>query len=249
MSILPKIDPEFKDLIPPLSPEEREQLEQNITSSRKCYDPIVLWEGTIIDGHNRYEICTKHGIEFQFEEILLESRQAAKIWILENQLNRRNLNDAARIEIALQKEEILREKAQRNLTRGGRKGKNNPLSASSKPEKVPEIAALEPIHVQKMIAGEAGVSEGNLYNYLQIKEHGSPALLAKVQSGELKIGTAHRLLEKELLKQLRQGDKLLKYIKKAMPEEGYKAAAPDIHERLVNLHASISNLLDKLEGK
>ena len=65
MSILPNIDPEFKGLIPPLQADEREQLEQNILQACKCHDAIVLWDGKIIDGHNRYEICVKHGIEFE----------------------------------------------------------------------------------------------------------------------------------------------------------------------------------------
>ena len=84
MSILPTIDPEFKGLIPPLAPDERTQLEQNIAESRRCYDPIILWEGLIVDGHNRFEICMKHGIEFQLEDLQLESRGEAKVWILEN---------------------------------------------------------------------------------------------------------------------------------------------------------------------
>jgi len=239
MPILPIIDPEFRSLIPPLAPEEREQLEQNIIESRKCHDPIVLWEGVIIDGHNRFEICIKHGVEFQIEEVPLPSREAAKVWILENQLGRRNLTDAARIEIALLKAEMLREKAQRNLVIGGSKGGGKPLSLSSKPE-------IGPVHVQKTIAAEAGISEGKLYNYMQIKEHGSPQLLEKVQSGELKIGTAHRLLTKEILKQLSLANKMLKFIKDAMPASGYEATHPHIHSKLMHLSTLYDTLLEKL---
>ena len=101
MFALPQIDPELKSLIPPLSIEERIQLEQNILQARKCRDAIVLWQGIIIDGHNRYEICVKHGIEFEIIELPLPSREAAMVWILDNQLGRRNLHAAAKIELAL----------------------------------------------------------------------------------------------------------------------------------------------------
>ena len=243
MSILPTIDPEFRGLIPPLTPEELEQLEQNILESRKCYDPIILWEGAIIDGHNRYEICIKHGIEFQIVEMPLASRKEAKVWILENQLGRRNLSDVSRIELALLKAEMLREKAKRNLSLvgGDRKSKKSPSSLASKPE-------IDTVDVRKATASEAGISEGKLYKYMQIKEHGSPELLEQVQSGKLKIGTAHRLLTKEILKQLNLADKRLKFIKDAKPAEGYRAADPEIHGRLTNLAASLCALIEKLGG-
>ena len=94
-----RINPEFKALIPPLSPEEHNQLEQNILA-HGCRDPIVLWRDTIIDGHNRYEICTKHDIKYKTIKLRLSGRDEAKLWILENQLGRRNITDAMRIELA-----------------------------------------------------------------------------------------------------------------------------------------------------
>jgi len=243
MSIIPIIDQEFKSLIPPLSPEEREQLEQNILEARKCYDPIVLWEGIILDGHNRFSICVKHGIEFQIEEIMLDSREAAKAWILDNQLSRRNLSDVARIEISLLKTEMLQEKAQRNLTRGGRpkKGGEKPSAKMTKPK-------IETVDTGKAIASDAGVGEGTYNRYAQIKKYGSPELLAKIKSGELKIGTAHRLLPKEFMKQLNQADKMLKFIQDARPPEGYEAADPEIHANLVKLEALMNTFLEKLEA-
>ena len=236
---LPIIDKEFKSLIPPLLPEEREQLEQNILEARKCHDPIVLWNGVILDGHNRYEICVKHGIEFQIVDMPLASREDAIFWILDNQLSRRNLNDAARIEMALVKTEMLREKAQRNLVAGGRKGGSKLSSKVSKPK-------IDTVDVWKETATIAGVSEGTLSYYNQIKDHGTPELLAKVKSGELKIGTAHRLLTKEVLKQLGRSDNMLKYIESVKPPEGFEAVAPEVRARLDDLEISLRNLLIKL---
>ena len=95
----PRISPVFKALIPPLSSTEYGQLEQSILA-HGCRDPIVLWRDKIIDGHNRYEICTKHGIPYETVKLRFPSRDAAKLWMLENQLGRRNLTDAMRIELA-----------------------------------------------------------------------------------------------------------------------------------------------------
>ena len=241
MFALPIIDPEFQGLIPPLSQEELEQFEQNILERRKCYDPIILWEGTIIDGHNRYEICLRHGIEFQVEDIQLPSREAVKVWILENQLHRRNLPDAMRIEMALMKAGMLREKAKANQSQAGgdKKSEKSLLAQSSKPDTVP-------IHVRKATAVEAGVGETTLRRYEDIKEYGSPDLQQQVQSGKLKIRTAHSLLAKEIIKQLRQAGKMIRFIESAMPAEGYQASHPEIHNKLTHLATVFNELLLKL---
>ena len=55
-----EINPEFKALLPPLPPEEYRQLEKNIIADG-CREPLVVFNNTLVDGHNRYEICTKHG--------------------------------------------------------------------------------------------------------------------------------------------------------------------------------------------
>ena len=205
----PQVDPEFKALMPPLTDEEYNQLEQNIVTRRKCDDPILLWNDTIIDGFNRFCICVTHGIEFKVEEVEFASREEAKIWIIENQLGRRNLNAAQRIELALCKEEVLRAKAKENLSKGGGDRKS-PSPKTTKPVE-------EPIDVQKALAKEANVSHGTLNNYMQIKSSGKPELLEKVQSGELKIGTAHRMLMPQIRKQLDEADKMVAYIKEHMP--------------------------------
>ena len=51
-----RIDPEFESLVPPLSDDEFKQLEENIVEAGMCYDPIITWDGVIIDGHNRWKI-------------------------------------------------------------------------------------------------------------------------------------------------------------------------------------------------
>lgn len=89
------VDQEFKDCLPTMKPQERKGLETEIIKAGKCRDPLKIWKGKgiLLDGHNRFEICTEHKLPFETEEVELADRDAAKEWILEYQLSRRNLTD------------------------------------------------------------------------------------------------------------------------------------------------------------
>ena len=87
-----KVDPEFQGKIPPLTFEELNQLEANILRDGRIINPIIVWQGLIVDGHNRYTIAKKHPeIPFTVHEKEFASRYEAIIWICKNQLGRRNL--------------------------------------------------------------------------------------------------------------------------------------------------------------
>lgn len=86
---------EFKNLIRPLKKKEYLQLEANILSDG-CRDPIVTWKRYIIDGHNRYEICLRHGVPFEILEMEFECKEAVIAWICANQLGRRNITEETR---------------------------------------------------------------------------------------------------------------------------------------------------------
>lgn len=104
------VDAEFAALIPPLTPDERQQLEENIKAHGGARDPIVVWPSkgkmTLIDGHNRYEICTRLDVPFEIEEVRFDDRNAAMLWIIDNQKGRRNLPDFAKTELELKRESI-----------------------------------------------------------------------------------------------------------------------------------------------
>ena len=104
-----KVDPEFKSLIPPLTTEEFAQLERNILEEG-CRDPLVVWKDTMVDGHNRYDICTKRGLPFKKIQKEFESRDKAKEWIILNQFGRRNLTTYDRSLLALKLKVYLRRK-------------------------------------------------------------------------------------------------------------------------------------------
>jgi hypothetical protein len=87
-----RIDPEFEGKIPPLTAEEFQQLENNILADGVVINPIIVWDGVIVDGHNRYRIVREHPeIQFSTCEKTFTDRYEAIAWICKNQLGRRNL--------------------------------------------------------------------------------------------------------------------------------------------------------------
>ncbi len=87
---------ELKEFIIPLSDEEFNQLKQNI-KDEGCRDPLTVWRKSngdqiLIDGHNRYEICNELNIDFEIKHLKFSGIDEAKLWMITNQLGRRNLN-------------------------------------------------------------------------------------------------------------------------------------------------------------
>jgi len=107
-----------------------------------------VWKGhnILVDGHNRYEICTAHGKPFETVEIEFASRDDAMVWIIDNQFSRRNLTPFARGELALKRKHIIAAKARENQ---GRRTDLNLLQNSAK---------SKPIDTRAEIAKIAGVS-------------------------------------------------------------------------------------------
>ena len=84
------IDEEFQALLPELDKETYRLLEENLIENG-CRDALVLWEGRLIDGYNRYKICTEHDIPYRTISKDFDSREFAEIWIISNQISRRSL--------------------------------------------------------------------------------------------------------------------------------------------------------------
>ena len=148
-----------------------------------------------------------------------------------------------RIEIALLKADLIRKKAKMKQSRAGgdkksAKNEGSLLAKSSKP----------PINVRKAISDEIGISERSLQNYMQIKEHGTTELVNHLQSGELKIGTAHRLLPKEIMKQLRQADKDYSFLQRVIEANSSSDLPQETQDKLSQLSGLLQELINKLEG-
>ena len=124
------IDPEFEAKCPPLTEDELSQLEENILEEGLVLMPLIVWNNTIVDGHNRYRIAQEHpGIEFRIHEKHFNNKYEALSWICKNQLGRRNLTPQQKKYLIGQRYE-----AEKNANGGDRKsdnvksvGQNDPL--------------------------------------------------------------------------------------------------------------------------
>lgn len=161
------IDPVLKSLIPPLSNEEFNQLEENIRSEG-CRDALVIWHGTIVDGHNRYKICQENGITFKIEEREFADRDEVAEWIIRNQFGRRNLSLAQRCELAMKLKPAIQKKAKENQEKAG----------GAVPAKSPK-----PIDTREELAKIAGVSSNTISKVEKIHEKGTPEQIERARKG------------------------------------------------------------------
>ena len=144
-----KIDPEFQSKIPPLQFEEEQQLEQNIITEGRLLNPIIVWNGYILDGHTRYRILKKHGfIKYEVEEIQLANRYEALAWICKNQLGRRNLSPERK------KFLLGKEYESTKLAVGGQPGNCNPVKRCGQNDHI-----VSEKRTCERIASEHGVGE------------------------------------------------------------------------------------------
>ena len=176
-----KIDEEFKTLIPPLATEEYKGLEESIVNEG-CRDPLVVWDDTILDGHNRYEICMKHGLIFSKIEKNFDNKDLAKLWILKNQFGRRNLTDGWKIELKIKEKELLIDLGKKT------QGKRTDLLSDSD-KKLPAH------NTRKIIAKELCWSEGKVAEAEVVKKE-DPILWEDVKKGK-SIDGAYRELKKQ----------------------------------------------------
>ena len=187
-----RIDPEFKSLIPPLTDEEYEGLRDSILHEG-CRDALVIWDGVLIDGHNRYEICEKYGIPYDTVEMEFANRDEAKLWIYTNQLSRRNLLAYQRAVIALEMKSFFAEKAKENQ-RGGQGG----ILLSQK------SVEAKSVDTQKELAKVAGVSHDTIAKVEKIEAKATPEVKEQLRKGGMSINQAYKDIKREEKRQERE---------------------------------------------
>jgi N6-adenosine-specific RNA methylase IME4 len=118
------INPELKSLIPPLTAEEFKQLETNVLAEG-IREPIITWQGTIVDGHNRYELAQMYDLPFKVKEMAFASMEDCMDWMINNQLGRRNVTET-------QKDYLIGKKYENEKKRhGGARDQNGPLKKTA----------------------------------------------------------------------------------------------------------------------
>lgn len=170
------IDKEFQSLIPPLSDLERLQLVENL-EKEGCRDPLITWNGILIDGHNRHEICERLGLEYSTREITLADRDSVKAWMYRNQLGRRNLSPADASELrGLMYNARKKTKSQAGSKGGASKAQNDTCLKSTADE----------------VAAETGVSAATIKRDAEYADavdevaKTDPAIRSKVRKGDVK---------------------------------------------------------------
>ncbi|HUT94121.1 MAG TPA: hypothetical protein VMY37_31960, partial [Thermoguttaceae bacterium] len=228
-----KIDPEFRDLIPPLSADECAQLEANIVRDG-CRDALVTWVETplidgafgeckycdnevkfepspdsgdkwrwvcpecdhapymtssiLLDGHHRFDICTRHGIEFQTASLGVETREEALLWSIENQVGRRNLNNAQKADLGVKYKavEARRAKERMKVRKGGQPGAS--------------VEIFPPLDIGKardFAASRVGVSGRTLDKWEAVLESEDEETIAAARAGDISINKAYDKKKKE----------------------------------------------------
>ena len=165
-----KIDDEFKSLIPPLQDDELTTLTESVMADG-CRDAIVLWGEIIVDGHNRYKICTDNNIEFQTVSKEFAGRGDAKIWIIKNQFGRRNLLAYDRSRLAIALKPLFAAKAKENQGHGvdGKKHQSDmPLLDIVDVSQI--SAEHEPSDVSPILAKHESIESDNISTILSESE-------------------------------------------------------------------------------
>ncbi len=205
-------DPEFQSFIPPLSIGELRALEENILANG-CRDPLVVWNGLLLDGHNRLTICREHKIDFTTVEAKgIADRDDAKAWIIKNQLGRRNISDGSRAILATTLEEIYARKAKDRQAEQARR--NQPQA-----QKVANLPPLEKAKAREQAADAMGVSPRLVQAAKAVVTRGSEKLLQAVMAGKATVSAAAEIATLSKAKQ----DKIVDSGKKAIV-----AAAGDV---------------------
>lgn len=185
-----KIDPEFQGKIPPLTFEELNQLEANILRDGRIINPIIVWQGLIVDGHNRYTIAKKHPeIPFTVHEKEFASRYEAIIWICKNQLGRRNLTPEQKYYLMGKQYEA--EKA----AHGGDRKSTDAKSSSLNANLIDSSKTCDRIAAENGVSKDTVIRASKYMRGVEIAEELMPGLKQSILSGQTKVSKAdiHRL--------------------------------------------------------
>ena len=177
------IDPEFRDKIPPLTEDEFSLLEENILSDGAVFSPLIVWDGTILDGHNRYEIIQKHPeLTYAVHKVSFANRYEAISWICKHQLGRRNLTPQ-------QKKYLIGQRYEAEKQADAFHGNQHTLSDESGGDKV---CHHQKAKTRRRIAEEIGMSQGYVQNAssfakgVDAAEEALPGIKQEILTGAIK---------------------------------------------------------------
>lgn len=250
------INEDLRAYIDPLTDDEYAALERSLLSEG-CRDALVLWGDLLVDGHNRYSICQKHGVPFNtVQNQTFQSMEDVHLWMIDNHLGRRSVSDFQRGVLALRKKEIVSARLAQAQAQPG--------SAKPAGAEVAVQAGADTVLTREAVARTARVSSATLGQIEKIQKTAAPELVSAVKAGVISINAAAAVAslpgEKQVAavaggkKELRQVARQVREARvppKPEPVPPPSDATPDqvaIH-RLTQLVAQLTEERDQLKKK
>jgi uncharacterized membrane protein YkoI len=252
------VNEQLKAYIDPLTPDEHDALERSLLTEG-CRDALVLWGDVLVDGHNRYGICQKHGIAFNtLQSTLFNSMNDVHLWMIDQHLGRRSVSDYQRGVLALRKREILATRASDVAARSAPAEEVTTTSAAT--TGTPQSA---PMKSRDDLAKAARLSSSQVVMIEKIQKQAAPEVVAAVKSGVISINAAaavatlpeHEQIAaaqggKELLQQAAKRVRETKKRPTSVSDAPVEAAALDetsaLRARILELEAENSHLRQQL---
>ncbi len=174
------INEELRSFVDPLTAIEYAALERSLLAEG-CRDALVLWGDTLIDGHNRYEICQRHGIEFKtVQNTTFASLEDVMLWMIDNHLARRSVSDYQRGVLALRKKNIVSTRMLARTEEPAAADEGEPAKAAEPP----------PWNTREEVAKAARVSPNTISQIERIQKAATPQLVEAVRQGTISINAA-----------------------------------------------------------
>jgi hypothetical protein len=184
------VNEELKAYIDPLTPDEHAALERSILAEG-CRDALVLWGDVLVDGHNRYGICQKHGLPFQtVQNTRFQSMEDVHLWMIDQHLGRRSVSDFQRGLLALRKREILAARRAQVIAATAESSTASPHDAPHVAPKDTRVGETNPLKSRADIAKAARLSSSQVVQIEKIQKQAAPELVAAVKAGAISINAA-----------------------------------------------------------
>lgn len=252
------VNEDLKAYIDPLTPEEHDALERSLLAEG-CRDALVLWGDVLVDGHNRYGICQKHGIAFQtLQSSLFKTVDDVHLWMIDQHLGRRSVSDFQRGVLALRKREILNDRRLQAASAAQADPAAPAVDATAAPSAT-AAALTDPLKSREDIAKVARLSSSQVVLIEKIQKQATPQVVAAVKSGAISINAAAAvasLPEQEQVAaalggkdELKQAAKRVRETRKRPPAEPGAPAADTVEAlrtRIAELEAENARLREQL---
>lgn len=184
------VNEELKAYIDPLTPDEHAALERSILAEG-CRDALVLWGDVLVDGHNRYGICQKHGLPFQtVQNTRFQSMEDVHLWMIDQHLGRRSVSDFQRGLLALRKREIPAARRAQVIAATAESSTASPHDAPHVAPKDTEGGESNPLKSRADIAKAVRLSSSQVVQIEKIQKQAAPELVAAVKAGAISINAA-----------------------------------------------------------